>query len=80
MAKSLPVQVSKATVKPPQSLLFQSLGAASHSKESFPAPAASLAASAPAPSLAAPVLEPGRRCYLLQGGLWYGGQVHAVIH
>ena len=35
-----------------------------------PAQAASLAASAPAPSLAAPVLQPGRRCFLLQGGLW----------
>ena len=81
VAKSLPMQVSEATVKPLQSLLFHCvLGTTSHHKESFPAPGAFLAASAPAPSLAAPVFEPGRRCFLLQGGLWYGGQVHAVIH
>ena len=81
VAKSLPVQVSKANVKPPQSLLFHCvLGATSHHKESFPAPAASLAASAPAPFLAAPVLEPGHHCFLLQGSLCYGGQVHTVVH
>ena len=75
------MKVSEATVKPPQSLLFHCvLGAASHHKESFPAPDASLAASAPAPSLAAPVLEPGCRCFLLQGGLCCGGQVHTVFH
>ena len=34
-----------------------------------PAQAASLAASAPALSLAAPVLQSGRHCFLLQGGL-----------
>ena len=39
-------------------------------KNPSPAQAASMAASAPAPSLAAPVLPPGRRCFLLQGGLW----------
>jgi hypothetical protein len=50
VAKCLLVQVSEATVKPPQRLLFNCvLGAASHHQESFPAPAASLAASAPAP-------------------------------
>ena len=72
MAKSLPVQVSKATVKPPQSLLFQSLSAASHPKESFPSPAASLAASAPAPS---PVLEPSHHCFLLR---WPGTHCHPL--
>ena len=36
--------------------------------------------SAPAPSVAAPVLEPGCRCFLQQGVLWYSIQVHAVIH
>ena len=81
VAKSLAVQVSEANVKPLQNLLFHCvLGAASHYKKYFPAPAASLAASAPAPSLAAPVLELGHHCFLLQGGLCYGGQVHAVIH
>ena len=75
------MQVSEATVKPLQSLLFHCvLGTTSHYKESFPAPGAFLAASAPAPSLAAPVFEPGRRCFLLQPGLCFGGQVHAVIH
>ena len=81
VAKSLPVQLSETTVKPPQSLLFNCvLRAASHHQESFPAPAAFLAASAPAPSLATPVLEPGCRCFLLQDDLRYGGQVHAIIH
>ena len=76
VAKSPPVQVSKTTVKPPKSLFSHSvLGTASHHLKSFRAPAASLAASAPAPSMAAPVLEPGRHCFLLQGGLWYSGQV-----
>ena len=70
VAKSLHVQVS---FKPPQNLLFHCvLGTTSHHKESFPDPAASLAASAPAPFLAAPVLEPGHHCFLLQGGLCYG--------
>ena len=36
--------------------------------------------SAPDLSVAAPVLEPGRHCFLLQGVLWYSIQVHAVIH
>ena len=78
--KSLLVQVSEATVKPPQSLFFQTLssGATSHHKESFPAPATSLPASAPAPSLAATVLEPSNHCFLLQGSLSYGGQEHTV--
>ena len=71
--KSLPVQVSDATVKPPQSHLFYCiLGASSHHQKSFPAPAASLAVSAPAPSLAALVLDPSRLCFLLKSGLRYG--------
>ena len=75
VTKSLPFQVSEATVKPPQSLIFHCvLGATSHHKKSF------MAASAPASSLAAPVLEPGHHYFLLQGGVCYGGQVHTVIH
>ena len=34
----------------------------------------------PSSSVAAPVLEPGRRCFLQQGVLWYSIQVHAAIH
>ena len=81
LGKSLPVQVSEATVKPPQSLLFYCvLSAASHHKESFLAPAASLAASAQAaagqqnlygPSFSRPVssthLTVSNECNVLAG-------------
>ena len=69
---SNPLKASSSTV-------FSALPAITKNP-SHTAPAASLAASAPAPSLAAAVLEPGRRCFQLQGGVWYGGQVNAVIH
>ena len=76
--RAFPCMVMKLLSNRPKSS-SSTVSSALH-KESFPAPTASLAASASAPYQAAPVLEPGCRCYLLQGSLWYGGQVHAVIH
>ena len=100
--KKLPVQVSKAPIKPAKaSSSTVSLAPAAITKNPFPAPAVYLAALVPVkyldcssllirvlnkttsalvPSVAAPVLEPGRQCFLLQGILWYSIQVHAFIH
>ena len=71
VAKTLPRQVSEAPPAKPAKA-FSSAGSS--------APPASTKSSSPAPSPSAPVLEPGCHCFLLQGGLWYGGQVHGVIH
>ena len=58
------MQVSEATVKPPQSLLFHCvLSVTSHHKEFFPAPAASLAAFSPSYLPGCP--SPGARPPLL---------------